>query len=89
MALLVVPESRGSAPTAARHVQGPAAGWWRTVEKDRRATSGQIRSLKIRVSLTIANMTADPIIGRRLFVDGIVRPVLTDDCGHLVRRFAA
>jgi hypothetical protein len=27
-------------------------------------------------------MTLDPIIGRRLFVDGIVRPVFTDDAGH-------
>jgi hypothetical protein len=26
-------------------------------------------------------MTTDPIIGRRLFVDGIVRPVFTDDAG--------
>jgi hypothetical protein len=27
-------------------------------------------------------MNPDPIIGRRLFVDGIVRPVHADDGGH-------
>ena len=27
-------------------------------------------------------MTPDPIIGRVLFVDGIVRPVFRDDAGH-------
>jgi hypothetical protein len=31
---------------------------------------------------TVLMMNPNPIIGRRLFVDGSVRPAFTDDAGH-------
>jgi hypothetical protein len=35
-----------------------------------------------RQPLTGTNTNPDPIIGRRLFTDGIVRPAFLDDAGH-------